>query len=349
MTVTARWRQRPPGSNWGEFGPDDQLGMLNTLTPEKVRAGVAEVREGRAFCLSLPLDHPTQNVLNQRRHPPRLRPTTRNDLPNYNFALGDLTPGVTDVVCDDAALIHLQYSTQWDSLAHVGSMFDADEDGVAEKVFYNGYRGGEHIRGPEDSAAPGDGEILSCSANALGIENLATSCVQGRAVLVDLRHHFGDAKKVVGAQDLLAVMAADGVVVEPGDMLCIHTGFAALILESSGKDRAAQEFLNEACCALDGRDPALLEWISQSGIAALIADNYAVESLPARPGPSSCASLPLHEHCLFKRGIPLGELWHLSPLAAWLRAHRRNRFLLTAPPLRLPGAVGSPTTPVATV
>ena len=75
MTVTARWRQRPPGSNWGEFGPDDQLGMLNTLTPEKVRAGVAEVREGRAFCLSLPLDHPTQNVLNQRRHPPRLRPT----------------------------------------------------------------------------------------------------------------------------------------------------------------------------------------------------------------------------------------------------------------------------------
>ena len=29
-------------------------------------------------------------------------------------------------------------------------------------------------------------------------------------------------------------------------------------------------------------------------------------------------------------------------LARWLRAHKRNRFLLTAPPLRLPGAVGSP-------
>ena len=62
-----------------------------------------------------------------------------------------------------------------------------------------------------------------------------------------------------------------------------------------------------------------------------------------------CATLPLHEHCLFKLGIHLGEIWHLTPLADWLRAHGRNRFLLTAPPLRLPGAVGSPATPIATV
>jgi hypothetical protein len=47
--------------------------------------------------------------------------------------------------------------------------------------------------------------------------------------------------------------------------------------------------------------------------------------------------------------VPLGELWWLRDLATWLRAHGRSRFLLTAPPLRLPGAVGSPATPVATV
>jgi hypothetical protein len=62
-----------------------------------------------------------------------------------------------------------------------------------------------------------------------------------------------------------------------------------------------------------------------------------------------CSNLPLHEHCLFKNGIPLGELWHLTPLAEYLRAEGRTRFLLTAPPLRLPGAVGSPVTPIATV
>ncbi len=45
----------------------------------------------------------------------------------------------------------------------------------------------------------------------------------------------------------------------------------------------------------------------------------------------------------------LGELWHLTELATWLRAHNRFRFFLIAPPLRLPGAVGSPIIPVATV
>jgi kynurenine formamidase len=42
-------------------------------------------------------------------------------------------------------------------------------------------------------------------------------------------------------------------------------------------------------------------------------------------------------------------MWYLTELAAWLRQHTRNRFLLTAPPLRLTGAVGSPATPIATV
>jgi len=50
-----------------------------------------------------------------------------------------------------------------------------------------------------------------------------------------------------------------------------------------------------------------------------------------------------------RRGVPLGELWYLEELAGWLREHGRTRFLLTAPPLRLPGAVGSPAVAVATV
>ena len=84
-------------------------------------------------------------------------------------------------------------------------------------------------------------------------------------------------------------------------------------------------------------------------LLALIADNYTVEVHPATHRNGPCASLPLHEHCIFKLGVHLGEIRHLGPLAQWLRVHGRNRFLLTAPPLRLPGAVGSPATPVATV
>src|SRR5260370_26433 len=52
-----RWKRRPPGSTWGDWGPDDQLGRLNLLTPAKVLKGVAEVKEGRVFCLPIPLDY----------------------------------------------------------------------------------------------------------------------------------------------------------------------------------------------------------------------------------------------------------------------------------------------------
>ena len=68
--MNERWTQRPEGSNWGDFGPDDQKGRLNLLTPEKVLQGVAEVKEGKTFCLSLPLDRPGRG-LNPARHPPR--------------------------------------------------------------------------------------------------------------------------------------------------------------------------------------------------------------------------------------------------------------------------------------
>jgi hypothetical protein len=75
-----------------------------------------------------------------------------------------------------------------------------------------------------------------------------------------------------------------------------------------------------------------------------------VEASPSRPcAGAGCTVLPLHAHCLFKFGVHLGEMWLLGDLADWLRAYGRSRFLLTAPPLRLPGAVGSSVTPVATI
>ncbi len=343
--MSERWRQRPEGSNWGDFGADDELGRLNLLTPEKVRQAVAEVREGLSFCLSLPLDYPGGSVLNPRRSPPELRPTEREGHVNFNLELERLDPALIDVMNDDSALIYLQYSTQWDSLAHAGQLFDADGDGVAERVYYNGYRAGEHIVGP----AEGDGDEQSrhVGARALGVETMAETGLQGRGVLIDLHAHFGRQRKLVGYEDLMRVCAADGVEVEQGDMVCLHTGFAEVLLEM--RKEPDIEVLRGACAVLDGRDERLLEWITRSGLAALIADNYAVEAVPARPGEGRHAALPLHQHCLFKLGIPLGELWYLSALAARLRDDGRNRFLLTAPPLRLPGAVGSPVTPVATL
>ncbi|MFU1946684.1 cyclase family protein, partial [Bordetella avium] len=278
-----------------------------------------------------------------------LSPTRLNDTPYVNFPLRALNPDAVDVLSDDQVLLSMQYSTQWDSLAHVGALFDADGDGQDELVYYNGFRAGVDIIGPADADHTGCGCNSGGPSAALkiGVEHLAEKGMQGRAVLVDLAREFGTGRSLIGAAELQQAMQAQDVVVEPGDMLVLRTGYAEAVVKMQGKPDA--EVLHQYGAALDGSDAALLSWISDSGIAAICADNYAVEAYPARDRQGRRAMLPLHHHCLFKLGLPLAELWYLKDLAQWLQAHGRNRFMLTAPPLRLPHAIGSPVTPIATV
>ena len=360
-----RWKQSPPGSHWGEFGPDDQRGRMNYVTTAKVLQGVAEVREGRTFCLSLPLDVPGGQAMNPRRMPPRrysvLRDGASAGQQGFGWSYQSEDPDLTDVVNDDVLLMSLQYSTQWDSFAHVGSHFDADADGVAEAVFYNGYRAGEHLQPAQEDPNPCApwARFPEPRAHAMGIEHLAEHGAQGRGVMIDLEHHLGRQRQAVGYDALMRILEADRVEVEQGDMVCLHTGFADTLLAMDRQPDVAH--LHATGSGLDGHDARLLNWITDTRLACLLADNPAVELVvpklagtglpgaPATGGRLRQPRLPLHEHCLFKNGIHLGELWYLTDLARWLRQHQRNRFLLTAPPLRLPGAVGSPATPIATV
>ena len=89
--------------------------------------------------------------------------------------------------------------------------------------------------------------------------------------------------------------------------------------------------IHTMCCYLDARDESLLQWITDSKIAALVADNYAVEGLTGKDRDASRHSfLPIHHLCLFRLGVPLGEMWYLHELAvvaprAWpepIPAHR---------------------------
>jgi kynurenine formamidase len=339
--MARRWTKRPDGSNWGEFGDDDQRGRMNLLTTERRLRAVQEVKTGQAFCLSHPLDRPGGNVLNAARMPPVFHPVKRDGRLYFNLAFETVDPRFTDVGSDEAVMLYTQYSTHWDGFPHKGTLFDADGDGVAEKVFYNGYP-------IVDGAGRGtQGEL---GAINLGIANMAETGVQGRAVMIDLRHHLGDRRVEVDYEMLAKVMKDDGVRVDKGDIVCIHTGLGQLIRDADGR---LDPSIRHACAVMDGYDRKLLEWIADTGIAAIASDNLAVErssTLGADPRlPHRGPALPLHAHCLVKLGIHLGELWYLTELAAWLREHHRSAFLLTAPPLRLPGAAGSPVTPIATV
>jgi kynurenine formamidase len=341
FSSSKRWLRRPEGSNWGEFGEDDQIGRLNLITPERRLAAMREVREGIAFTLSLPLNCPGGALQPDFRKPPHLASTVGA----HNLPLGKVfnAPGAPDIGNDDVVTLSTQYSTQWDGLCHIGCKFDADNDGVAEAVYYNGYRG--------------DRDIVTCdehgnsAATALGADKMAVGGVQGRAVLLNFRKIYGDQKVLVGYDRMMHALREQNAAVERGDFLCIYTGFAdSLPMKSTAAD--AQR-LNSSFVDLDGHDERLLNWITDSGLVAICSDSMAIEAHPDAHSHQSGASadplLPLHHHCLFKLGINLGELWYLREIAAWLDLHGRTRFLLTAPPLRLPGAVGSPVTPIGTV
>ena len=318
-----QWKHRPAGSNWGDYGPEDRLGRLNELTPERVVAAMREVREGLRFCLSLPLDRPGGNVINPSRRPPEREWTVREDGAAWHeFRASAISPGATDVISDDVAKIWLQYSTQWDSFAHVGALFDADGDGTPEVVYYNGLR---------------DHDITPGAATGL----------QGRGVLFDLRRHFGDGRTTVNFEMLEGIMRAENFEVRAGDLVCFYTGYTAKLMEMNGKPD--KQTLSTFGAVVDGSDSRLQRWVTESGLVAMISDNVAVEASMIGRTEAQGPFLPLHELCLVKLGIMIGEFWYLQELAEWLWSKRRNGFLLTAPPLRLPGAVGSPVTPVATV
>ena len=339
--MARKWKQRPAGSNWGDFGPDDQLGRVNLLTPENTLRAVKEVKEGLRFCLSLPLDIPATNALNPRRHPPEFKPVIREGHVAFDLPLAKIDPRLTEINCDEALLLYSQHSTQWDSFAHMGYQFDADGDGQPEHVFYNGH----HVLG-RDTGAPRFGAV---GTHNLGVEHMAQACIQGRGVMIDFHAHFARERKAVGYDDLMRIMEADGVEVEEGDLVCLHTGFAEMLIEQ-GRD-LDPELGRTYCAGIDSWDDRVLRWITDSGLAVLISDNPLVEFDHGElaPGVERGPWLPIHELCLFKLGVHLGELWYLGELARWLREHDRYRFFLTAPPLHVPGAVGSPANPIATV
>ena len=164
-------------------------------------------------------------------------------------------PKYVDVWADDVVTLSLQYSTQWDSLAHVGAEFDADGDGVEEAVYYNGYRAGDDLVGPRPTPRA-TAAATAASPTISAWSTWPTSGVQGRGVLVDLAHHLGNDWRGVDRKTLEEIMAADNVVVEPGDMLLLHTGFATEVLKWNRDPDPVK--IHTLCTYLDARDESLL-------------------------------------------------------------------------------------------
>ncbi len=179
-------------------------------------------------------------------------------------------------------------------------------------------------------------------ASRLGIEHLAQPGIMSRGVLLDvLKLKKADRLPddyAITVDDLNAACAAQGVTMAAGDIVLIRTGHIQRFTVE--RNRAAFNG------AQPGLDPSCAEWVHQHSLAAVCADNLAVEIM----GPQIMrAEVPLafHMYCLRDMGCPLGEMFNLDALAADCAADGRYTFLLSAPPIPFANAVGSPVNPLA--
>jgi hypothetical protein len=213
-------------------------------------------------------------------------------------------------------------STQWDALGHV-------------RCREHGYWGGR-------TQDPTDGP------NGLGIEHWAEHGIAGRGVLIDVAGWLAERDPdydplvplAITADDVRAVLAAQGVEPEVGDIWCLRTGWVGAYLQLD--DAARRSYATAPTFAGLYADEEMARTIWNAHPAALCADNPAVEVVPGDPAVGS-----LHRRLLPTLGMALGEMFDFERLAAACRADGRWTFFFVATPLNLPDGIGSPGNAVA--
>ncbi|GAA2219601.1 cyclase family protein [Nonomuraea monospora] len=299
-------------SNWGRWGEDDVLGTVNFIDEAKRREGAALVRQGVSFSLSqrFDMDGP-QKGWRRRTNPVHTMTDTGTDA-----ALGAQGFPHGFGGADDVIAMPLQCSTQWDGLGHI---FD---HGKA----WNGR--------PSEKVVTSEGDLVT------GIEHLAPH-VAGRGILLDVGRVIGAGGELpdgfaITEEHLTATAEAHGVTVGAGDIVCVRTGQLSRVRRDGWGDYAG------------GPAPGLsfttAGWLHRSRIAALATDTWGFE---VRPNEFDNAFQPLHQVVIPSMGLLIGEMWDLEALAEHCAADGVYEFWLTAAPLPVTGAVGSPVNPIA--
>lgn len=299
--------------NWGRWGPHDEIGTLNYITPAKIAEACRLVTAGAVFALGIPL----------QRQGPQSGTRARFNHIHTMFRDGGDQPkdaaGVAEMQgyggSDDWIVMPLQCVTQWDSLAHV---FDSGK-------MYNGY----------------DATLVTSSGAARNSIDKTRDKIVGRGVLLDVARYKGkpllEAGYAITVEDLEGTAAAEGVQVQSGDILLVRTGFMSTYLRKndwSGFDLDLSP----------GVSVHAAPWLHAKQIAAIASDNYAVEVRPSELPPFRS---PFHICAIPNMGLTLGEIFNLEALAADCAADGRYAFLLVAPPLPVTNAVGTPINPYA--
>ncbi len=312
--------------NWGKWGDSDQIGTLNYITPEKIIAASRLVKKGRSFPLCAPFDAdgPWSGSF-FRRNPIRTMIMHGGDediaqhLDGGGGSVGEAVKAMYQGpmrFADDVIVMNLQSGTQWDALSHVWY----------ESKMYNGF----------PAAA-----VTGLGAMRNGIEKVAEKGqVLTRGILLDVarRHNVKHLapNTIVTPDELEATATAQGIKLEPGDVVIVRTGWWQHFVET----RDGAGFLTGS----PGLSWRCAEYLHEKKAAAVAVDNVAVEVSPPE---IEGTTLLFHMLALREMGMMLGEMWDPEALGADCAQDHVYEFMLVAQPLLLPGAVGSPVAPLA--
>jgi kynurenine formamidase len=294
--------------NWGRWGPDDQLGTLNLLTPERVRAAAGLVRSGRRVSMEIPVN-------------------TVAGPDNPNQAIHMVTQG-HDVDIDSGglrfALDFLGMAAHGDCHTHIDALNHISYKGQV----YNG--------------KPALEVVTTKGGTQLGIDEVAGSGgVVGRGVLYDLPRFRGvkwlEPGEAVTRAELEACEAAQGVRVGEGDIFVYRTGHHRRRLELGPWDNG-----------LTGEGKAGLHvdtipWMHERGIAVFLPDGDG----EAVPSCVEGMLYPIHPLQIVAMGMSTADSLQFEDLARACEDEGRFEFMVVGLPLRLPGGTGSPWNPIA--
>ena len=315
MTELPDYADLPPAPNggrsaWGLFGAEDNLGLVNLMTPQRIAAAARLVRRGQVFCLDMPLGS-ISPALATFRGPPRHRILHQPGTAGFDDVYDNFYP---------------QASSQWDSLAHVGYAPDQMYNGATEQ------------------------EVLAGTRNT--IDHWARHGLACRAVLLDVERAMRDAGRpydpgdssAIGVDDLELARRQAGVEYAAGDIILLHTGFAAWYVQQPRqvKDR------------LHGNPPRPASSTARRSAStcgtATRRPSPRTPSVSRAPADLSAEAHPfgfLHNMLIGQFGMALGELWWLSDLAVDCAVDGIYEMFLVSAPLNAPGGIGSPANAVA--
>ena len=304
-------------SNWGRWGPEDQLGTLNHIQAEDIVAASGLVKKGRIFSLSIPVDENGPQTGGFGRFNPIHLMIRDGNGAVTGTTVRDFYGGRDRWIrgTDDLLILPLQSGTQWDGLGHI----------VFENRIYNGY----------DATVVGSkGAIRNDITNA-------RDRVVGRGVLLDIARSHGrpwlEPGDQIHAQDLEDCARSQGVAVGRGDLVLMRTGQMAQCRDAGSWGAYAGG--SAPGLALDAAP-----WIFDRQLAAIATDTWGMEVLPNQ---TPDVFQPLHIILLVHTGLLIGEIFDLEALADDCASDGRYEFLLSAAPLPITGGVGSPVNPLA--